>query len=149
MGSLAAQQLCKPCLFRSGRLVWVFFLFFCWSVRSVCVGPTLPRRHRRGDSWVAAVRSAGTLRGRRPRQRLDAPAQLARQHLVRCSSSSSAARSLLVSLSLLFALFIHSLCVCLLTNAITPVLMPPPCPGFSLLPFCLFFGHFSRLDSSG
>lgn len=65
--SLAAQQPCKPCLFRSGRLVWFQSL------------SGLPVR-RRGDSWIAMVGRHPARQ--KPQWRLAVWAQLALQHLV-------------------------------------------------------------------
>lgn len=88
-GSLAAQQLCKPCLFRSRGLVWFQSL-----------SALLPRR--RGDSWVALV--GGHPARQKPWWRLAAWAQLALQHLVRFISTALTPESR----SLLFVLFIES-----------------------------------------
>ena len=70
-GSLAAQQLCKPCLFRSGRLVWF-----------QSPSALLPRSH--GDSPVAMVDRHPARQ--KPWWRLAAWAQLALQHLVKSIS---------------------------------------------------------------
>lgn len=65
--SLAAQQPCKPLLFRSGRLVWFQSL-------------SSPLVRRRGDSWIAMVGRHPARQ--KPRWRLAVWAQLALQHLV-------------------------------------------------------------------
>lgn len=65
--SLAAQQPCKPLLFRSGRLVWF------QSLSSLLI-------RRRGDSWKAMVGRHPARQ--KPRWRLAVWAQLALQHLV-------------------------------------------------------------------